>query len=503
MKRLLPAIFFLFPMILTAENREKVLVIDSQDRMDALPGQIASALEAGYRNITCTFRPGTFFFDESLLCLDGLQYPETRLHFLGNGATLTGKGQDYSDGNLFSGRFDAATGVTSSSGDVFLWSGMYQADEPVQILDKDTHLCRIRCNALHKEDFADLSYCHILLTEWFLSRTMKVTDIGDGTVTFCAEELDAVNADYAYARIPPRFKLLNMKTAPFHVQEGKVRLSGGLDKVHVSQSGRLFSASGARFRSISFEGFRFLGNRDEVFALLDFTQTTTEGISITGCEFCGLRSKLVQVASSPGFKFSGNSIHDCYRGGIFVVGSVGARISDNFFRQTGLAMCNDFCVWCAGENYRIWSNKFCNFGYGGIAVGMHFTQERNWPLTGIVEYNELWYTQSYCDDYRSHTLMDSGAIYAFTQNDRVLIRNNYIHDFVGMRDNRGIFLDDGACNVTVRGNTILRIANSWCIDSRLVPEVETLPGSQVRESNRGVVIEQNRTDGKIRFEKRR
>lgn len=99
--------------------------------------------------------------------------------------------------------------------------------------------------------------------------------------------------------------------------------------------------------------------------------------------------------------------------------------------------------------------------------------------------------------------MDSGAIYAYTQNDDTQIRNNFIHDYTGMKDNRGIFMDDGAINVTVRDNVIMRIANSWSIDSRRVADIENEPGSQVQKANIGNTITNNKTDGRIRFEKRK
>lgn len=67
-------------------------------------------------------------------------------------------------------------------------------------------------------------------------------------------------------------------------------------------------------------------------------------------------------------------------------------------------------------------------------------------------------------------LMDSGAIYTWTQNDQVIIRYNYIHDYTGASDNRGMFCDDGAANFKIIGNRILRIANSYCVDSRIIKD---------------------------------
>ncbi len=486
-----------------AKARPITIHVQDQAGMDLLPGTLYKALDAGYDELLITFQTGTFYYDDRLLLLDGLTFPKAQIRFVGNGSTLTAKGEDFRNGDAISAPLEARTGVICPSGDLFLWSDVFQANGKVQVIDSEKRACRLRCKSLKKNQVADLSSCYILLTEWYLSKMFKVTRIEDGAVSFIADEdLDFINADYSYARVFPRFKLLNTKQAPFYIQNGRVKLSDSLDQVHVCRTGRLLSAYGATFKSISFEGFRFLGNQDNVFALLDFTETLTEGISISHCEFCGIRSKLVQIAYSPAFSFSHNIIRDCYRSGVISLYSAKTRITDNVFDNTGLATSNDFCIQCAGEDYLIADNRISDFGYGGISIGLHFTKKKTCPITGTVRNNELWYTPDYFASYPSHTLMDSGAIYVTTQNDRAIIRDNYIHDYIGMRDNRGIFLDDGASHVIVINNTVERVPHGWSIDSRLVKEVETMPDSQVDRVNVGNLIHGNLVDGKIRFEKK-
>lgn len=488
---------------LTSSNGGVITIrIDSQERFASIPQILQSCLNSQPQEITFQFEPGTYFFDERILRLDGIQAPGTSIRFIGNGATLTARGEDYADGSPLTSTLDAGTGILSDGNDVFAWSPVFHADSQVRTQDKDRHLFRLKCKSLSPASVGDISQCYILVTQWYKSRMMKVHSIEEGAVTFYAEEgAEDLNMDFDYARRFPRFKLLNMKDAPICVQDGVIRLKEGVDSIHLCQAGRLLTAYGAAFKSISFQDFRFVGNRDNVYALMDFTNTQTEGITITDCEFCGIHSNLIQVAFSPFFTFSGNHIHDCYRGGVNSFAAPGTHISNNIFHHVGLAMTNDFCIGCAGEDYLVRGNKISDFGYGGIAIGMHYRQERSCKITGTVEYNELWYTSSYMDAYQDYTLMDSGAIYVFTQNDKTHIRNNYIHDYIGMKDNRGIFLDDGASHVTVSSNVIQRTPNSWSIDSRLVPEVVTMPGSQVKEANVGVLILGNKVDGKIRFEK--
>ena len=138
---------------------------------------------------------------------------------------------------------------------------------------------------------------------------------------------------------------------------------------------------------------------------------------------------------------------------------------------------------------------FTDFTYGAIGIGTHYRDGIPASASGVVENNEL-----YCNPDFTRYLMDSGAIYTWTINRKVLIRENYIHDIGGYKDNRGIFCDDGTVNVSIVGNRVLRIRNSWCIDLRRVPRVGKDPQSYIRTVNTGNRLENNIVDGKVRFE---
>jgi hypothetical protein len=124
------------------------------------------------------------------------------------------------------------------------------------------------------------------------------------------------------------------------------------------------------------------------------------------------------------------------------------------------------------------------------------------PCAGIIENNDLSYNQDYIDNIGNYGIMDGGAIYLATKNARSVVRYNHIHDFSGMKDNRGIFCDDGAYNIEIYGNVITGIVNSMCIDSRRVTFVERseTPESEIDKANVNIVIQDNTVDGSIRFE---
>jgi len=65
-----------------------------------------------------------------------------------------------------------------------------------------------------------------------------------------------------------------------------------------------------------------------------------------------------------------------------------------------------------------------------------------------------------------NTLADGGGIYTGPQCTWGVIRNNLIENIKGVHSNRGIFLDDGAKNLSIYGNHVRGTANCYDIDLR-------------------------------------
>ena len=169
--------------------------------------------------------------------------------------------------------------------------------------------------------------------------------------------------------------------------------------------------------------------------------------------------------------------------------------SNNLFENNGKEWNNTHVVLAKGANFLISDNVFRNFCYGAIGAGIWYKHNKTTYVSGVISGNEIYYTEDYYKDYPKYTLMDSGAIYLWTQMDDVTIQGNYIHDIYGMEDNRGIFCDDGAKNVKIVNNLILRINNSYCIDLRDVPNVVEF----VPDCNTGNHCFNNLLDGTMRF----
>lgn len=473
-----------FLLLLVGSGQAQTTIsVESQLDFQKLGTLLINVLRTGTKDITVQFSDDTFFFDERNISLQELRYSDVSLHFIGRKTVISAAEQD--------GDF-AQPGYISHGENVEDWTTLTQTDQLIEVIDTTGKKCRLH---LPKGvQYTDRSYSRLRITQWYYSSTYKIEKIEDDYVYFTAENLSIVNKkkqcnvnyDFVYGGQLPRFQLQ-------FVPIGEVRRCAYTF---------FFDIKNCHFDSVEVAGITFAGNCDGGKALINANNLESHSFNIHDCHFEGIRSRLILCEATPNLSFSGNSIHNCYRDCIVSDNaSFATRIEDNLFSECGKGMLNSFCVICRGSDYRISHNIAKNFGYGAIGVGVWYKTYKPNPCNGVVSDNEIYYDSAYFANYKSHTLMDAGAIYVWTQNDNSVIINNNVHHYTGMADNRGIYLDDGACNVMVWGNVVNNIPNSYCIDSRSVHGIEKEAESYVKKANVGNIIAQNSVDGKIRFEK--
>ena len=312
-----------------------------------------------------------------------------------------------------------------------------------------------------------------------------------------------VNDDYNIWGKKVRYKLCNVENVNegLSIKEGRIRLSSNKATVREAKMNCFMLIENSSLASIIISGFNCIGNsNDGLSSFLYLSNVKTSEIAINDCRFQGLRSKAISVMSTDNVRIKDNDFYNCYLGGILSDnGSKSTKVINNTFTRMGKGLKNTFCVICRGCDYYVFGNKMIDFGYGGIGVGVWYKSPMNIPCRGVVEKNDLSYTKEYISKIDNNCIMDGGAIYIWTKNERAIIRNNHIHGFSGMAGNRGVFCDDGAFNVQIVGNVITGIENSYCIESRRVNSVECTqtPESGIVRSNINVVIKDNIIDGPI------
>ena len=488
------------------------IIISSQTDYDKLQRSFNKIVKTGKDSIFIYFKPGHYITKEHHFELKGIDNPDMKIAIIGNGATLIPKGKTYKDGDSYEGGFAIENSWMTGEKDVSIWSSMKIADGQVEVVDQVSKLCRIKSAECLPTMFnCDKSF--ILIPQTYLSQVYKITKISNQWIYFIAHDLrrvkafDAwsVNSDYYFGRAHIRYKLCNVDNNEDCVKiiNGIVKLPRSVPVVREGSTHRFFSIEDCVIKELSIGGFKVLGNRNgDGGAAIYLYRLKADKCRIYEIDFYGIHSDVIKVIATNNTVIEGNRFQDCYLHGIFSAhSSKKTTIIGNTFDSMGKAMSNTLCIACKGADFVIRDNILKNFGNGGIGVGLWYLEEKKRDCSGEITNNELFYTDSYIADKIQYCLMDGGAIYLWTKMDGVCIRHNYIHDIEGMFANRGIFCDDGAYNFDIIGNVIVRIGNSYCIESRRVKKVEeqSSPGSGISHSNVNIAIADNIVDGRIKF----
>lgn len=500
-------LFFLNPILLSART---TLNVADQSSFDLLQRNLTNAIKTGEKEIVVNISSGYYIAKENHINLNEIKAPDVSIRIIGKAAIVLPDGKIFSNGDLFKGELSYNNSWMDNSQDIKIWSDVRYADGLVEILDETEKRCRLKS----KESLVSIvnGASYILIPHWFQSSIYKIDRISGNYIYFTATDLKKsfekgynVNGDYHYGKKDIRFKLLNAKGERdcLRIIDGKVFLPTGVTAVREGTVNRLITIHNCSFNSIEISGIKFWGNsyvRNSSAIYLNKNKTNT--ISIHNCEFRGMRGNVITITASPNVCIQNNLFADCYYYGITSNNnSRNTTVKDNTFINIGKRMQNTFCIVCRGPNFLISNNRLMDFGYGGIGIGVHYKNSDNNPCSGVAENNELSYTDGYIAKITNYGIMDSGAIYLTTKHSGTIIRNNYIHNYSGIKDNRGIFCDDGAFNLQIYENVIIGITNSYCIDSRRVASVDKskTPEYGIERANVNIVIRDNILDGRIRF----
>lgn len=486
------------------------IVIDDQQSFDGLQNSLTNAIQKGEKEIAVLISRGSYIAKENHISLQDIHKSDLKVIIQGDGAIIIPQGQEYRNGDRYVGYWSENCSWVSNSQDIRTWSDVFYADGLIEILDDPKKQCRLKSI----EPLASVANgaTHILIPHWFQSSIYKIDKITGNYIYFTATDLKIsynkgynVNDDYNFGKQAIRYKLSNAKgnKNSVRITEGKVFLPEGVSDVREGFANRLILIQNCNLHSLEITGIKFYGNSNINYrSAIYFNNVTCREVWLHDCEFSSMRSNVLTVSSSPNVRVENNLFSDCYSNGIQSDNNSGNTvIKDNTFMNMGKSMQNSFCIVCRGDNFHISGNKMIDFGYGGIGVGVWYKNNKNYQCDGLVENNELAYSETYMENIAEYGIMDSGAIYVWTKTDGVVIRHNYIHNYAGVYGNRGIFCDDGAFNYQIYGNIILSISNSYCIASRREASVEMskTPESGIVKSNVNNVIRDNIIDGDILF----
>ena len=488
------------------------IYVKDQKDFNNIATQIIHSIEKGESVIKIIILPGTYEFNEQHIILKDVDAPKISLKISGKGmVSVVPSGNTFMNGDSYDGLFDINNSWMCDNQDVFIWSETKYVDGLVEVVNKKEKICRFKSKESYLPNI-DVNNAYVMIPEWFTSRTYKIINIDNSFIYFYAPDLEMsynngynVNDDYNYKNRSLRYRLCNVKynNNNILISNRKITLPQTCPSVHEGKVHNFITINNCSFRAFELQNLSFRGNRDsDNSALICFLNSTFKKAEIRSCEFVGIRSNAIHISASSNISVANNHFKDCYKYGIISnKASTYTKIQNNTFHMMGKWNLNVFSVLCSGSSFLIKNNLFRDFGFGGIAVGKWYRSNQIEPCYGIVEDNELSYSDSYIKSIKEDGLMDGGAIYTYTINDGTIIRNNYIHDISGVTDNRGIFCDDGSFGLQVYGNIITGICNSYCVDARRVSSIENYSqGSKVKNTNVNLEIYNNIIDGEVRFE---
>lgn len=451
-------------------------IIATQAQFDKLDASVKSYLNKGEKDIVIDIQAKSLTFHNRHLVLDNLVYPTATITIQGNGVQCTGEGE--------------MTTLAGNPERMYLknreyynpWSRFYVSKDTIQILDAGNGLCRVRrTDNLKSQKTPKTAY--IQFTCSYSSKTGKILSMDRRWIYFkLTDGIANINLDYKYGKCYPRYRVMGLSSAKEMLME-----------CHTATFLRIHKC---QFKALTISGINFAGS-DASDPLLEIIGSKASHFLISDCQFEAIEGKAVYERASTHVWIKNNRFSHLVGDGIRTDdGSTGCIIENNIFTNCPLGMKNTFAIMARSQDFLIKGNRISDFCNGGIGVGIWGGSESDAVCSGTVADNELFLTDDFAASPEQNSLMDSGAIYVWTRTDGIQIRGNYIHNINGLKDNRGIFCDDGTRNVTIIGNTIEHIYNSYDIDLRWCDDYK----EKVPDHNKGNVIRDNKTTGKIRFE---
>lgn len=222
------------------------------------------------------------------------------------------------------------------------------------------------------------------------------------------------------------------------------------------------------------------GDRELTFEGITFTGANNEAIEIKGSnkhfKKCIVRNCGKGIVNAGG-SYTNCSVRNClfenmYNNSVINFSEIdNAVIENNIVRHVGTLYKGGTAISVGGLNFRVTNNNISDFSYIGICVSKS-KEYKPGTNTGIVSGNTVDNQVNY--GKAENQLDDGGGIYVIAHTDGVVISNNIVRN-IGYDKGwmHGIYLDDGAYNVSVKNNLVYNIcANSKAVYSRFVEEIE-------------------------------
>lgn len=484
-----------------AFQRDMLLYVDNQEQWNNIAQEIEKSIQEGARNICVRVRTKTLELTSDIKGFVNINEPDANILIEGNGVVCISGGPVISkkDAKVEQGKTHYSFPLTGFSINDVLYDGKNRhipiidnsflidsTIEPVEsegieeiknsdgsLYKRITRIWRFRTNLPNIEENECRNF-YILLTRNWTSCRHRVKKIQDGYLYFYLKSDDAPtlmqmtlnpNSDRKTYNVFPRCRFINSPTRKgVYFKQNVIYIPNKIKRIRVGKGGTLLSLNNCHLNSFKVSGFRIIcaGNNpcisvqsssfDDQMWIMDntFNNLSNRAVKVLDCEnVCVINNKI-----------NGTRINAIYCSGNNI------SIEGNELRNIGY-MGQTMAIAFLGTDIHIYDNIIEDFNYSAISTGGTQPNNNCDPKTYIIERNTIRYTPKFLKHYKDNTLADGGGIYIGPQNTQGIIRYNIIDNITGMGANRGIFLDDGAKNLSIYGNLIMNTSNSSDIDLRL------------------------------------
>lgn len=485
----LESIQYAIPPMLSVLHYDTILNVKCQVEWDTISLSLIKMLETGRRNIFISVSGKEIEYGRANNVVQNLEYPDANIWIDGSRADMIPYGFSfsikdaeikrekdfyslpYAEFNLNDIILDNKGKEISVREDVKLVNGNIEKVQEFKCSNgsnyDDVWRFQINLPNLSEEQCKDF---YVLMTRDWTSARHKVVMVKDGWLFYHLDSEDLhsdrdPNVDWKQYRVRPRYSLINNPISKgLHIANGRIYIPYRYKMIRVNKGGQLITFAHCHLNSLSISGYILNGGGNAYSAIGVYSSTFEQGGFIKGNRFSSFSPMAICASNSKNVIISNNTIVNTRLQAIHG-GGTNIIINQNNLKNIGW-MLNTKAITGGGERLHICDNVIEDFNYSAISVGGRMPNRDSVMLTYIIERNIIRLTKEYTDNYLQNTLADGGGIYIGPQCQQGIIRNNVVKNIKGVHSNRGIFLDDGAKNLSIYGNLVLNTANSYDIDLR-------------------------------------
>ncbi|MDE6696003.1 MAG: right-handed parallel beta-helix repeat-containing protein, partial [Muribaculaceae bacterium] len=479
-----------------------------------------------FKNILIEIENGIYFSKTDHIFFENVRYPECRISIVGkDDVTIMATSQNLRNGDKIVNDKKVIVNCcrtvvnpedTYTDGENLIFLSVKDSDyndgvsfteglfEKINPEDKQDLRYRLKSRLLPDMSATECRNLWLWATHSWISSYEKIDSVKDRYIYLTANRETELyqcplNTDYKSWKVMPRIKVVNYEPSDKDIyvdSDGQMTLPDGYEAIFKSDKGSFIRLDNSEIKSLEVSGIRFVGGNAAIIDVKGVSDYTL----IHDCEFTAQQGPAIRFRTDNGI-IKNNRFRNSV-GNVIQIPNGGYQnhvISNNRFYNCGKRLLNHGCIKVAADSVLISQNTFHNNYISAVSIGVWHGTEQKGTIFTIAEDNVIYNDESILSDYLNNSLLDVSLFYVFTKNDNAIIRRNRIHGLRTLASGNGIYIDDGAYNVSVYDNIVTGIDGKlYNINCR--SKISDNAKINAPAFSTGNMIAHNIVDGSIRYE---